>query len=81
MRYLASLIASSMKSHYSIFPIKTTVADDGIFAYAAHERKVGRNELLQFPRCKDSKWFELRSISGLSSMIIQGECSSEKNCW
>lgn len=38
--YLASLISSSLPSHYSLIPIKLTGVGNSIFAYAAKDRKI-----------------------------------------
>lgn len=41
VEYLASLMSSSMQSQYSVAPVKITPSDEGIFAFAVNERKVG----------------------------------------
>ena len=41
MQYLASVMSSSMNSRYSLTPVNAALSDEGIFAYAANEKKVG----------------------------------------
>jgi len=38
VHHLASLISSSLTSHFSLVPLKSSVGDEGIFAYSATEK-------------------------------------------
>lgn len=37
-----------MNSRYSLTPVNTALSDEGIFAYAANEKKVGLGKIYKF---------------------------------